>query len=248
MSSSKKVKSASQEPKKITAYTRYFKECQKKLVLENPVMTFGEISKEVGKRWKNLSAHEKEKYHVIIIEKEEKEEKDEKDEKDEKRISSFSLPTIIHECRKKIKQYYHKEFQKYSLTILNVMENKSKIEEFITLSTTVKKKKVVEEEEDVGTANFLLERIGDEEEEEEEDKNDSGEKTREEEEEDLLSLSLEERNENESVTKEEEEDLDNLENMENMENNDENSTEDEDDSSDDESEEDDFMEEDLLNL
>lgn len=53
-----------QPKKKKSAYQNFFAEIRKKITEENPGMKFGEISKEVSKKWKNLSADEKKQFNV----------------------------------------------------------------------------------------------------------------------------------------------------------------------------------------
>lgn len=53
-----------QPKKKKSAYQNFFAEIRKKITEENPGMKFGEISKEVSKKWKNLSTDEKKQFNV----------------------------------------------------------------------------------------------------------------------------------------------------------------------------------------
>lgn len=53
-----------QPKKKKSAYQNFFAEIRKKITEENPGIKFGEISKEVSKKWKDLSIEEKKQFNV----------------------------------------------------------------------------------------------------------------------------------------------------------------------------------------
>lgn len=48
--------------KKLSGYMVFAKEMRPKVVEENPDFTFGEVGKELGKRWRALSDEAKEEY------------------------------------------------------------------------------------------------------------------------------------------------------------------------------------------
>lgn len=55
---------STKKPKKRTAYQNFSSLIRNDVCEENPDFTFGEISKEIGKRWKLLSASQKKKYEI----------------------------------------------------------------------------------------------------------------------------------------------------------------------------------------
>ena len=73
-----------------SAYNYFVAETRNKVKEEHPEWKFGEVSKEVGRLWKELSAEEKKKYEDMVLakpvgkKKEQKEEQKETEEKEEK--------------------------------------------------------------------------------------------------------------------------------------------------------------------
>ena len=55
-------KSTTKAKKAPTPYIKFVKKERSLVVKENPKMTFGEIGKELGTRWRALSVEEKAKY------------------------------------------------------------------------------------------------------------------------------------------------------------------------------------------
>ena len=59
----KVVKKKTDGPKKpLSPYMAFCKETRSKIVAENPAFTFGEVGKELGKRWKALTDEQKESF------------------------------------------------------------------------------------------------------------------------------------------------------------------------------------------
>eukprot|EP00584_Thalassiosira_punctigera_P006296 CAMPEP_0172528858 /NCGR_PEP_ID=MMETSP1067-20121228/3092_1 /TAXON_ID=265564 ORGANISM="Thalassiosira punctigera, Strain Tpunct2005C2" /NCGR_SAMPLE_ID=MMETSP1067 /ASSEMBLY_ACC=CAM_ASM_000444 /LENGTH=67 /DNA_ID=CAMNT_0013312825 /DNA_START=127 /DNA_END=330 /DNA_ORIENTATION=+ len=57
----KKAKAGGKK-KKLSSYMLFAKETRPKVIEENPDFTFGEVGKELGKRWRALSDEEKAEY------------------------------------------------------------------------------------------------------------------------------------------------------------------------------------------